>query len=199
MTATSKFPAEALPPSVVRHDITRSVTGVMPSMSCTSSCIACVTAKSKPPPPSVPIGPAMPEGQLPPYAIPTQQQQQEQQQQQLSKAPSWAVGAFSVVERDKVRTLPPVIPPLPAPPPRPIGEAPRPSSQRPSSSTIPPESLTPTQAASRQYFTTIAIQPWPIDYDTDSPTSDIARIRSHYGDMHQPQCDRVLVRFSKKL
>ena len=141
----------------------------------------------------------MPEGQLPPYAIPTQQQQQEQQQQQLSKAPAWALGAFSVVEREQVHTLPPVIAPLPAPPPRPIGEAPRPSSQRPSSSTIPPESLTPTQAASRKDLATIAIQPWPIDYDTDSPTSDIARIRSHYGDMRQPQYDRVLVRFSKKL
>ena len=109
MIATPKFPAKSLPPSVVRPDIAKPVTGVLPSIPGTLG-IQGVTANPKPPPPMVPIGPPMPEGQLPPYAIPKQPEQQEQ----LSKAPAWAHGVFSKVERDMVHTLPPVLAPLPA-------------------------------------------------------------------------------------
>ena len=68
---------------------------------------------------------------------------------------------------------------------------------RTSSSTTLPDSLTPTQAASRTDLTTIAIHPWPVEFETDSPTSEIAKIRSQYG--KSTECDKVLVAFSKKL
>ena len=157
MIAIPKFGGKALPPFIVRPDIAKPITGVLPQ------------SVPKPPPPMVPIGPPLPEGQLPPYAIPTPTQED-----QLSVPPAWAHCVFSQVDREKVHTLPPVLVPLPAPPPRPIGEAPpRHTSQRASSSTTLPESLTPTQAASRTDLTTIAIQPWPVDFEADSPTSEI--------------------------
>ena len=119
MVTSPKHPTKAPPPTLVLPDITRPVTGVIPF-------IPGVTAKSKPPPPTVPIGPAMPEGQLPPYPIPKQTQQQ-------PKAQPWQCGAVSVVARDHLHESPPVIRSLPTPygpimlPPRRIGEASTPS------------------------------------------------------------------------
>ena len=108
------------------------------------------------------------------------------------------MGLFSSVERDTRHTLPPVISSLPTPPPRRIGEAPTPPSRKPPPP-IPPDRLTPTQAGSRTGLTTISIPQWPIDYETEHPRCNIGKLRSHYGDLHHPLCDRVLVKFSRNM
>ena len=178
MIATPKFGGKALPPNIVRSDIAKPITGVLPQ------------SVPKPPPPMVPIGPPLPEGQLPPYVVP-------KPEEQLSVPPVWAKGVFNQVARDQVHTLPPVLAPLPMPPPQPVGEAPAKQTSYRLPSTTLPDSLSPTQAANRADLTTIAIHPWPAEFESDSPTSDIARIRSQYGE--SSQCDRVLLGFSKKL
>ena len=86
MATSAKHPTKAPPPTLVRPDITRAVTCVLPS-------IPGVTAKSKPPPPTVPIGPAIPEGQWPPYPIPKQAPQQ-------PKHAQWQCGGTSVLTRE---------------------------------------------------------------------------------------------------
>jgi hypothetical protein len=139
----------------------------------------------------VPIGPALPEGQAPPYAI-------QQVKESSAVPPRWALCKFKHVHRDQAHKLPPILAPLPMPPPHPVGAAaPRQTTERTSSSTTLPDSSTPTQAASRTDLTTIAIHPWPVEFETDSPTSEIAKIRSQYG--KSTECDKVLVAFSKKL
>ena len=144
----------------------------------------------KAPPPMVPIGHPLPEGQAPPYAVP-------RHEEQLSVPPKCALGKFNQVHRDQAHKLPPILAPLPMPPPHPVGAAAlRQTTERTSSATILPDSLTPTQAASRTDLTTIAIHPWPVEFETDSTTSEIAKIRSQYG--KSTECDKVLVAFSKK-
>ena len=53
--------------------------------------------------------------------------------------------------------------------------------------------------ARRADLTTIAIPPYPAGYETDHPECFIANTRAHYGDPHHPDCDDVLVGFSKTL
>ena len=143
MIATQKYGGKALPPNITRPDIPKPITGILPQ------------TVPKAPPPMVPIGPPLPEGQAPPYAVP-------RQEEQLSVPPKWALGKFNKVHRDQAHKLPPILAPLPMPPPHPVGAAaPRQTTERTSSSTNLPDSLTPTQAASRTDLTTIAIHPGP--------------------------------------
>ena len=179
MIATPKPGGKALPPNITRPDIPKPITGILPH------------TVPKAPPPVVPIGPPLPEGQAPPYAVPVQEER-------FSAPPKWALGRFQQILRDQVHKLPPVLAPLPMPPPHPVGAAaPRPTAARISSVTIAPDYLTPTQAASRRDLTTIAIHPWPVECETDSNTSDIAQIRSQCG--KSTECDKIFVAFSKKL
>ena len=183
MVATTKPAAKALPSNFTRP----------PTLPVPETLLQTVP---KPPPPPVPIGPALPEGQAPPYAV-------QQVKEPSAVPPRWALCKFKQVHRDQAHRLPLVIVDLPKPPPPAVGAAssslpsflsrqPQPT-QRASSSTTLPENLTPTQAASRQDLTTIAIHPWPSGYEDDSLYSDVANIRSQY--MKGTECDKILVAF----